>query len=188
MSRQLFLAVAAATAFAVGLGATAVLGSVRQRHVGTAGIAWSVGNDAANFFHQAGDTTLNGNAVTATFQGTRITESGNDGNFEFEHPFSSLQTTFDAVTASGQPTPMEIGRAGGQNVTAGVVPGGNEQTVDNQSWQVGTALPTAINLYGRLRPNGIVLLPLVRGRKVRLYAILPNGTVPRLQPVGPPPS
>lgn len=183
--KRTFLAVAALTAFATAFGTVVVRASVAHRSdVPVPGAAWSIGfRDGANLFRMPGSSVLYGNAQDATFQGRRYIEIGQDGNFEFEHAYGTVESRFDARTIDGSHTPIQIGLADGQNVTPLVVPGNPRMTVDIQSWQVGAATPSGIDLHGRVRLNGIVLFPLVRNSRVQLYAVLPDGTLQHLVPV-----
>lgn len=186
MRWRIFVAVAAVAAFAAGYGAVKVRGGVHRRaNVPVPGAVWSIGyRDGSNFNRPVGTDKLSGTGTIATFHGKRYLETGQDGNFEFEHAYGNPNTTFDARTSDGAPTPIEIGRADGQNVTPLVVPVSPNMKNDAQSWQLGDATPSAIDGHGRLRLDGIVLYPLVRNGHVTLYAVLPDGTVQRLVPVG----
>ncbi len=171
------LAVTAVAAFSFGCAGT--LAAAPSGSLASA--AWALGTDTTNVFREHGSADLVGDASTATFQaGGEIVEHGADGNFEFEHGSAQPATLFEALTEGGTATPLQIGSADGQNVTALVTGVESGATADIESWGA-----TTLDRYGRLHVNGIVLYSLQRRGRSVLAALLPNGTSQILQPAAP---
>jgi hypothetical protein len=125
-----------------------------------------------------------GGAIPAQLSGGEFSSSDQYGYYEFEHGAAAPNTVFMARAQNGSPTPMTIGKVDGQDVTPLIVAGvAGGMSSDLQSWQAGSTSPSGIDNQGRLRLNGIVLVPTVSNGKVRLEAVLPDGSTQLLVPV-----
>jgi hypothetical protein len=154
------------------------------------GWAWLVGDiNTGSFGELSGSPDLYGGAyyggsVPAYFSGMKVLDTDvHDGYYEFEHSAASPNTVFLSETPNGRPTPLTIGKTDGQDVTPLVVSGQTGMTDDLQAWQIGGNSLSAIDSQGRLRINGIVLVPTLSNGKVELEAILPDGSTQMLVPV-----
>jgi hypothetical protein len=178
------LALAAAAVFGLACGAAVAAGppsgwSWLLGDVGSASIGQLVGGD--DVFVGA----YYGGQVPVDLSGRTVTDTDvHDGYYEFEHSAASGNTVFLGRAQAGGATSMTFGRDDGQDLTPLMVSGQAGMTDDLQTWQLGSAMPSAIDSQGRLRLNGMVLEPTVNHGKVELQAVLPDGSVQLLVPAG----
>ncbi len=126
-----------------------------------------------------------GGSTALDFSGASFVRSATDSFFEFEHSAAVTNSELLPETTDGTPTPMSIGKADGQDVTPFIVAGSSAITGYLQSWQLGTASRTGIDANGRMRLNGIVLQPTLTGGRIKLEAVLPDGSTQLLVPASP---
>jgi hypothetical protein len=157
---------------------------VAAARAGAGAAAWELGNESVHLLRRDGTSVLDVRAGSAELGGASVVERGADGNAEFEHGPATTASIFDSRAPDGSATPLQIGLADGQDLTALLVSAPAGQTHDVQSWLLGRQAPTGIGPLGRLRLNGVILLALQRRRGIVLAAILPDGSVQTLAPAG----
>jgi hypothetical protein len=121
------------------------------------------------FLHSDGDLNIFADHVR---------HQSRDGNYEFEAK-NPARTHFSAYkSGSGTRIPIWFGAGpeDDQNVVALQVAGATRQTADLQQWYVGERKAVAIDAKGRLVLGDITLILALSKGRVRLYAVLPDGT------------
>jgi len=182
MRRLTVVLAAAVVVFGLACGAALAAGP-------QAGWSWLLGDlTAASIGQLTGGSDLfvgayYGGSVPVEISGEQIEDSDAGGYFELEHSWSSPDSVLLAQTQAGNPTPMTVGKADGQDLTPLIVSGEAGMTDDLQSWQLGGGTPAAIDAKGRLRVNGIVLEPRTTKGGIELDAVLPDGSTQLLVPV-----
>lgn len=155
------------------------------------GAVWGLGGNDAQVFQAAGEKNLQTVSGTFDAEAQRIVSQSAGGNFEFEHNPGAAASDLQALDPAGHSTPLQLGTADGQDVTAVVVTGNavtgtGPKTTAVQSWRRGGRAVSEIDRLGRLRLGGIVLEPVVGAQgRVALEAILPDGSKQRLVPAAP---
>lgn len=135
---------------------------------------WFCGNVNINISAGAGRLDLvSGGDINALADHIRL--MSRNGGFEFETYTPEANLSSYTIGTSTR-IPLAVGGEEGQDVTSLVVRGKYGQAKDLTVWLPGRSEAAAVDGWGRLRLNGVILFPMVDSKgKVRLYAILPDG-------------
>jgi hypothetical protein len=164
------------TAF-VGAASAAIFDSVSSQLVRSQSATWSwlvSGPENNAYFGRPRGTSdlnvgTNGLGGGSDWQGSAITFTGEDGNFEFEHS-SSVRKTILGEHA------LRLGAADGQDVVPLIVAAGSTTRRYVQLWSVGHRTVAAIGVDGGLRIGDITLVAGIDAAgRVEVDAVRKNG-------------